>query len=134
MNSFFDIPIFSRNGISQVNSRRKKLVLFFFGVCLIATCIFIDPGIRNRLPKTAGRSTSANVPPAAILGTVGGTQSQLLTLEPTLGNYPPTLVGLGQNKLIVPDMPPAGVTRISVTTSSDFNGLFEMLQHRRKLR
>lgn len=43
--------------------------------------------------------------------------------SPTLGIYPNTMVAVGSNAIVTPDVAPTGATSINASTDSDFKGV-----------
>src|SRR5262249_29399053 len=57
-------------------------------------------------------------PPPTPTATATGT-------PPTLGNYPDTSIPLSSNTIVAPDASPTNTTKITVSTSTSFNGNLE---------
>ncbi len=52
-------------------------------------------------------------------------QNNTSPTAPILGNYPDTTLALSDNTTVTPDAPPINTTRITVSTSTSFNGTLE---------
>jgi hypothetical protein len=57
--------------------------------------------------------------------TRAGSGSKPTVLTPILGNYPDTFLSLSTNTTVTPDAAPMNTTRITVSTSTNFNGRLE---------
>ncbi len=55
---------------------------------------------------------------------MGAYESPFAGIVPTLGNYPPTTVGLGAQTTVTPDASPTDATNLIAKASSGFNGVF----------
>jgi hypothetical protein len=85
------------------------------------------------LPKRREEAlTMRNVVTVVILALVGiaasmdaGSRSKPTVQAPVLGNYPDTSLPLSTNTTVTPDAAPIDTTRITVSTSTNFKGIFE---------